>query len=184
MRFFKQKDQGTQSLPIHRQPLFDKKSSGKQICFKQTLSQRLIRFSLLSLLGVLPVMASDMEEANSNELIDDATNNIPTINIATPDVTEASLNTDEQPNVNLVVGQDAQVIIQPANINTSVYTAANGVPVINIAAPDKAGVSHNKFDHFNVPEQGAVLNNVYSFSQETTLAKVRLPAIMLKPQLG
>ncbi|WP_272677068.1 DUF637 domain-containing protein [Providencia huaxiensis] len=45
-----------------------------------------------------------------------------------------------------------------ADKNTQI-SQQNNVPIINIAAPNGAGISHNKFQQFNVDKQGAVLNN-------------------------
>ena len=44
------------------------------------------------------------------------------------------------------------------SINTH-QTALGTVPVVNIVNPNANGLSHNKYDKFNIDEQGAVLNN-------------------------
>ena len=43
--------------------------------------------------------------------------------------------------------------------NLQVDKAANGIPLINIEAPDKNGTSHNVYKDFNVDKKGAILNN-------------------------
>ncbi|QYR62300.1 hemagglutinin repeat-containing protein [Fusobacterium polymorphum] len=43
--------------------------------------------------------------------------------------------------------------------NLQVDKAANGVPLINIEAPDNNGTSHNVYKDYNVDGRGAILNN-------------------------
>ena len=42
---------------------------------------------------------------------------------------------------------------------------ANGIPLVNITAPSKEGVSRNEYETFNVPDKGAILNNSYTLSK-------------------
>ena len=48
--------------------------------------------------------------------------------------------------------------------------AANGVPLVHIATPTAAGLSHNQYDQFNVGRVGAVLNNSDQKLQRSELA--------------
>lgn len=43
--------------------------------------------------------------------------------------------------------------------NNTKIRQQNNIPIINIATPNNIGISHNKFQTFNVNQQGAVLNN-------------------------
>ncbi|MCX4026726.1 hemagglutinin repeat-containing protein [Endozoicomonas sp. SM1973] len=60
--------------------------------------------------------------------------------------------------------------INPANSNTTV-TQQNGVDVVNIAKPNGKGLSHNKFNKYNVSREGAILNNATSKTHSQILNK-------------
>jgi len=62
---------------------------------------------------------------------------------------------------------DAAAANQP-----TVTTAPSGTPMINIVAPNAAGVSHNKYTDFNITSNGLILNNA------TALATTQLGGII------
>ncbi|WP_455902225.1 filamentous hemagglutinin N-terminal domain-containing protein, partial [Pseudomonas spelaei] len=58
--------------------------------------------------------------------------------------------------------------------------AGNGVPIVNIAAPNGSGLSHNQFKDYNVGQQGVILNNATSRTQSTQLGGIILGNSNLK----
>ncbi|WP_256676386.1 DUF637 domain-containing protein [Pseudomonas sp. RGB] len=66
----------------------------------------------------------------------------------------------------LLAQAEGIVVSNPA---TSVGQAGNGVPVVNIAAPNASGLSHNQFKDYNVGPNGVILNNATGAVQNTQL---------------
>ncbi len=59
-------------------------------------------------------------------------------------------------------GVHAQIIAAPgapAGQRPTVLQTANGLAQVNIQTPSAAGVSHNTYSQFDVPQSGAILNN-------------------------
>lgn len=75
--------------------------------------------------------------------------------------------------LNPIVSAAADLTVA-AGSGATVDQARNGVPVVNIAAPNGNGLSHNKFKDYNVGQQGLILNNATSSTQATQLGGIIL----------
>ncbi|WP_367372617.1 DUF637 domain-containing protein [Pseudomonas lini] len=64
---------------------------------------------------------------------------------------------------------DGIVVASPGS---SLGQAGNGVPIIQIATPNGAGLSHNQFHDYNVGTQGVILNNVANQTGATQLGGI------------
>ncbi|WP_374627698.1 hemagglutinin repeat-containing protein, partial [Pandoraea sp.] len=53
----------------------------------------------------------------------------------------------------------SQIVAAPGPHAPGVSVTPNGLPLVNITAPSAAGVSQNQYQQFDVPTQGAILNN-------------------------
>lgn len=62
----------------------------------------------------------------------------------------------------------AQIVPAAGPHAPSVGVTPNGLPLVNITAPTAAGVSHNQYQQFDVPTQGAILNNAATIVQTQT----------------
>ena len=59
----------------------------------------------------------------------------------------------------VVLPLNAADIQVDSSTQTTLDTAKNGVPIVNIANPNSSGLSHNRFTNYNVTNKGVILNN-------------------------
>ena len=77
----------------------------------------------------------------------------------------------------LLAQADGIVVSAPG---TTLGQAGNGVPIVNIAAPNGSGLSHNQFKDYNVGANGVILNNATGRTQSTQLGGIILGNSNLK----
>ena len=56
--------------------------------------------------------------------------------------------------------------------NTQIDHAANGVPIVNIAAPGAGGISVNRYDQMNFNQPGTIFNNSIGSPNDVTMTKL------------
>jgi filamentous hemagglutinin len=68
------------------------------------------------------------------------------------------------------LGQSAPVatsLVRPADTRTTLDVTPGGTPIVNIAAPDANGASHNIYTSLSVGEEGLIFNNSPEVGQST-----------------
>lgn len=75
--------------------------------------------------------------------------------------------------------QPAMAAAITAKDNNTKIQNINNVPVINIAKPNQAGISHNQFVDFNVSEKGVILNNSNSAGNSQLAGKINTKGVTL-----
>ncbi|OOR89633.1 hypothetical protein B0181_06605 [Moraxella caviae] len=71
----------------------------------------------------------------------------------------------------IAANQSVSADIRPANNGTQV-SKTGGVEIVQIATPSNAGLSHNKYNRYNVDKAGAVLNNSMTGGQSQLAGQV------------
>jgi len=81
----------------------------------------------------------------------------------------------------LLAQADGIVVSAPG---TTLGQAGNGVPIVNIAAPNANGLSHNQFNDYNVGANGVILNNATDRTQSTQLGGIIVGNPMMRAKLS